>query len=66
MTFRLRMHPRIRLGFKKLPGRYPGSRVLTHRLPMNMFTVAWLMRPHSLTVAGAAQGLRNGAHLFPV
>src|SRR5271165_1357849 len=49
-----------RFGSWAVVGRYPGSRVLTHRLPA-LARSGVLMRPHSLTVAGAAQALRDAA-----
>lgn len=36
-------------------GRSPGSEVLTHRLPKEFVLSGFVMRPHFLTVAGAAQ-----------
>ena len=40
-----------------VPGRYPGSQVLTYRLPGSVPS-GLVIRPHSLTVAGAAGDLQ--------
>lgn len=45
-------------------GRYPGSQVLTCRLPMIAHS-GMMANPHSLTVAGAAQALGTSLTCFP-
>jgi hypothetical protein len=45
-------------------GRYPGSRVLTRRLPKSKPS-GLVARPHLLTVAGAAAELSGGRTAFP-